>query len=327
MAGLPANLIDLVHLARARGMIARGHLEAAGREIARVRGEGGTAGVAWRLKGRLLGRAGLPVAAVECLHSAARFPGATQRTVLELAFWLLRARDFARGEAVLRRFLDHHPDDRLAATLLAHVFRAQGRFKTAVETLRALRPKSVVGKYANVVAPPPKLAWRPDELWANAPASLGREGDHWADPAAMALDRDHRDDLLCLFDELARKPGGTKAIAWGVGLAVSSDESWLMPWVRRCAPFIRLRVPRDLPMFVARHGTRDDKALLLAGLAEGGETRILSAAALISLGFEEYEEVLLEARNASRAEPVSESVWSLADHVVAAARIEASGTF
>lgn len=320
MAGLPANLIDYIHLARARGMIARGRLEAAGREIGRVRGGSGTAGLAWRLKGRLLGRAGLPVAAIECLHTAAKFPGVTQRTVLELAFWLLRARDFERSETLLRRFLDHHPGDRLAATLLAHVFRAQGRFKTAVETLRVLRPKSVVGKYANVVTPPPKLAWRPDELWAKAPASLGRDGDHWGDPAAMALDRDLRDELLCLFDELTRKPGGTKAIAWGVGLALASDEPWLMPYIRRCAAFIRLRVPRDLPMYVARHGTADDKNLLLAALAEGGETRILAAAALISLGFDEYEEVLLEARNATRIEPVSDSVWSLADHVVATAR-------
>lgn len=320
MTGLSANLMDQFHLARARGLIDRGELEEAGRVIARVRGDGHSAGLAWRLKGRLVGRAGLPVAAVECLQSALRFAGATQRTVLELAYWMNRARDFERSEEILRRFLDHHPGDRLGATLLAHVFRAQGRFRTAVETLRTLRPKNVAGKYANVVLPQPKLAWNPSELWRLAVQRLNRVGEQWSTPDVMALDRDLRDDLLCFLDELGRTPGGTKAMAWGVGRTLSADVAWLMPYVRRCTPFLRLRVPRDLPMFIARHGNAGDKSLLLAGLAEGGETRILAAVALISTGFDEYEEVLLEARETTPAEPVSETVWSLADDVLAGAR-------
>ncbi len=56
--------------------------------------------------------------------------------------------------------------------------------------------------------------------------------------------------------------------------------------------------------------------LLLAALAEGGRHRVLAGAALMALGFGEYEEVLRELRAPRRPSPVAEEVWLAAEAIL-----------
>ena len=312
MLTLGRDILDRWFLRCAEAALRRGALRSAARHLARVRGRVRASGRSLRLLGRLLDAAGMPLASVQCHSKAVRAPGATLGAVLELGYGLMRARDFDRAERVLRRYLAARPRDRVGATLLAHVFRAQGRLASAFAILKDLRPRNVVGKYADIVPSPPKLAWNPERSWERALQKIGRSGSCWRDPARMALDPVRRDELLCAFDELLRTPGGRKPLAYGVARAIESDEDWLMPWVREVKDYLKLRVPKALPMFVARHGGPADRDLLVAGLAEGGDVRVLSAAALISLGFPEYEEVLREMRGGRSANPVAGEVWSAA---------------
>ncbi|MCA9322518.1 MAG: tetratricopeptide repeat protein [Planctomycetes bacterium] len=314
------QILDQIHLTRARRDLARGRLEAAAVSLGRVGGQGQIASRTWQLKGRLFRLAGSPEAAVHCHFQSVRKPGARLSTILELAFALMRARDFERAERVLRSLIDRHPDERRAVTLLAHLHREQGRFQTALEILKSFRPRSVVGKYADVAPPGPQIHWDAQRLWHEALRTRRLDEQSWNDPAGMALDRHRRDDLICLFDELRMQPGGSRALAYGLSLALDSDAPWLMPWVRATASQLRLCVPRSLPMFLARHGDASDRGLLLAGLAEGGQIRVLSAAALISLGFDEYEEVLVEVRQTPRREVVPTEVWNVVDALVATVR-------
>ena len=297
MGGLTDRLFERFRLWRAESLLARGRFVSASRYLARI----STSHVrAWRLKGRLFVSAGLPVAAVQCFREAVRARGATLEDILELSFGLVAVRDYEGAQSVLGKYLSRVPDDPRAQRLLAHIFRAQGRLKTAMETLQAFRPKRVAAKYANLMPPAPKLAWRPEKAWAEALAQDGRTESDWQDPASMAMDKDGRDRLLCYFDELRHRKGGKKALAYAVGLAIESGESWLLPWVRHAAPYLKLDMPKGLPSFLARYGNESDKHILLAGLSAGREERSQSAIALISLGFLEFEEVLDEARSDSR---------------------------
>ena len=264
----------------------------------------------WRLKGRLFAAAGEPRAAVACFMTALRRPGARPRHVLELGWALMQARDFEKAESLLVSFLEREPDDRFAQRLLAHLHRAVGRCQTALEVLRRYRPRAVVGKYRPFLPPPIELAWEPEELWREALLAIGRDPEEFGDPAALALDRDGRDELLCAFDEIARRPGGLKAVAFGLGRALESGEPWLIDWLRRCEPHLRVAMPRALPAFVARHGGPEDRSILVAGLAAGAEERTMSAAALVSFGFEEFQEVLDEMRSARQPTPAQPpEVW------------------
>ncbi len=314
MASLADRIMERFRLWRAESLLARGRCVSASRYLARISGNRGRA---WRLKGRLFGRAGLPVAAVQCFREAVRAPGATLEDVLELSFGLVGARDFEGAERVLQSYLDCAPDDLRAQRLLAHIFRAQGRFATALAILRSLRPGKVAAKYANLLPPAPKLAWRPEKAWSESLAQVGQESAQWQDPAAMAMDKDGRDLLLCHFDDLSQKKGGKKALAYGVGLAIQSGQEWLMPWVRKSATYLKLKMPAELPSFIARYGAREDKHILLAGLCVGRTERVQSAIALISLGFVEYQEVLDEMRSSqSCTGAVDSPELKLGSHVI-----------
>ena len=306
------DILNRYHLRRAERGIGAGALELAGEHLVAIEEPGPLTSQAWRLKGRLLGRAGRPLAAIECLRSAAKAPGASFACTLELAYWLTRARDFDRAGSLLEAYLARRPGDRLAVTLLAHVFRAQGRFGSALDTLLRYRPRSVVGKYADTVPPPPKISWDPKKAWADCiEAADERLHPTLEDPAASARDPERRDDLICFFDELVARPGGKRALVTGVQLALASDASWLMGYLRECEAYLRLAPMADLPMFVARHGRPEDKSLLIAALAEGGALRAAAASALISLGHSEFEEVLRERRRQSpRARPAAPSAWT-----------------
>ena len=317
MAKLFAHITECWRLWRAEALLSQGRLLSAARHLALVPGGRGKV---WRLKGRLFARAGLPVAAVKCLFEAVRNPGSSLEDVLELAYGLVQARDFHKAERVLHSYLSRVPHDSRAQRLLAHIYRAQGRMSTALQILRQWRPHRVVAKYSHTLPPALKLAWRPEKAWLEALSAAGLEEDpRWSDPATMALDADGRDDLLCLFYDLSQKKGGLKALAYGVGKALESDEAWLMPWIRKAAVFLKLDIPKDLPMFVARHGKVEDKALLLAGLATGGEERVLSAAALMALGFDEYAEVLDEMKSTKRRQvDVPQETWRSAKNLLSA---------
>ncbi len=314
MPALVDAILDRWRLWRAERLLDEGRLLSASTRLARV---GAPSVRAWRLKGRLLAAAGLPRAAVQCFMEAGRCPGAGLKQVLELAWSLMNARDFERAEQVLRAYIERAPGDEAAPRLLAHIYRAQGRCETALDILRRHRPGRVAAKYAPLVPPPIKLAWRPERAWREGLRALGRDPERFGDPAAMALDPDGRDELICAFDELLRRPGGMKAAAHGVGRALDSGAPWLIDWLRRCAPCLRLAMPRSLPAFVARHGDARDRSLLIAGLAAGGHERLMSAAALVSLGFDEYQEVLDELRQGgARRVAVPAESWARAGDVL-----------
>lgn len=304
MANLKDKLLERFRLWRAESLLARGRHVSASRYLALISSGHGRN---WRLKGRLFGQAGLPVAAVQCFREAVSAPGSTLEDVLELSFGLVRARDFERAESVLHSYLNHAPDDLRAQRLLAHIFRAQGRFATALEVLKKFRPKRVAAKYANLFPPTPKLAWRPEKAWTEALLQDGKVDPCWLEPQVMASDPNGRDRLLCYFDELSHRKGGKKALAYGVGQALSSGASWLMPWVRLCSVYLRLSMPPCLPSFIARYGTAEDKHILLAGLTIGRSERYQSAIALVSLGHTEYQEVLDEMRLAQTSTGAAES--------------------
>ncbi|MCB9833692.1 MAG: hypothetical protein H6807_14605 [Planctomycetes bacterium] len=317
MSSLLDAILDQYRLWRAERLLEEGRLLDASARLSRVSSQRGRGVRIWRLKGRLLLAAGLPGAAVQCFFEASRCAGATLGQILELAWSLMNARDFQRAEAVLVGFIDRFPDHRLAPLMLAHLYRAQGRCETALGVLRRHRPRRVAAKYAPLVPPPLELGWQPERAWLDALAATGRDPTSFQDLAAMALDRDGRDELICAFDEIAVRPGGLKGLAHGVARAVDSGAPWLIDWVRRCEPILRLHLPRGLPAFIARHGDVRDRGLLLAGLAAGGHERLMSAAALVSLGFEEYQEVLDELRQAAgRNVPVSADSWQSADAVL-----------
>ncbi len=290
---LAEKLMERFRLWRAETLLTQGRYVSASRFLAKI-STGHCRSL--RLKGRLLGRAGLPVAAVACFRQAIRAPGATMEDVLELSFGLVKVRDFEAAEGVLTSYLRKSPDDLRAQRLLAHIFRAQGRFATALRTLQAMRPGKVAAKYANLMPPVPRLGWCPQKAWQQALLQAGKDVHRWSNPAAMASDQQGRDRLLCFFDELAGKKGGRKALAYGVAQALTSGESWLLPWVRKSAVYLKLDMPKSLPSFLARYGSREDKHILLAALTVGRFEREQAAIALISLGYPEYVEVLEEMR-------------------------------
>ncbi|MFT7618289.1 MAG: tetratricopeptide (TPR) repeat protein [Planctomycetota bacterium] len=293
MASLKDYLLERFRLWRAESLLASGRYVSASRYLALTSSGQGRD---WRLKGRLFGRVGLPVAAVQCFRQAVRAPGSTLEDILELSFGLVGARDFEHAQSVLYSYLNHAPDDLRAQRLLAHIYRAQGRFSTALDVLKKFRPNKVAAKYANKMPPIPKLAWRPAKAWTEALAADNNQDACWLDPALMAADPQNRDRLLCYFDELSHGKGGKKALAHGVATALASGESWLMPWVRVSSVYLKLSIPPSLPSFIARYGAAQDKHILLAGLTAGRAERHQSAIALISLGFTEYQEVLDEMR-------------------------------
>ena len=67
----------------------------------------------------------------------------------------------------------------------------------------------------------------------------------------MALDRDGRDELLCFFDELDRRPGSNRALARGVSEAIGSNEELVDALgCARSSSYLKLQVPLQLPMFI-----------------------------------------------------------------------------
>jgi len=183
--------------------------------------------------------------------------------------------------------------------------------------LRHHRPKSVAGRYAYSLAPSPEIFWSSRKLWEQHLRLANKTAACWNSPAAMANDPEHRDALICFLDELATSRQGLKAMAYGLAQALDSDASWLLRYLRLAAEYLKLKVPRGLPMYLARHGSLKDRALLVASLAEGGERRVHGAATLISFGLAEYEEVLLEVRRAPAREALPSEVWLAADALVA----------
>ena len=297
-------------LTQAERYLAQGRLRSAAGCIGKVSGDLAQGRRAWRLRARLLVLVGRPVAAVACFERTLKTGEATLDDLLELAALLLHVREFDRAEAVLLRFLARSPGHRLAVTLLAHVFRAQGRYRAAYDVLRKHRPKAAIAMYANAAPPAPKRSWQGEKMWRQAVRELGRDPEDFRHPSRSAADPNRRDDLSDLFDEMARTPRMMRALAWAACAALSSDAPWLLRYVRRAASYVKLDVPRTLPMFIARHGGIDDRDLLLAGLAEGGETRLLSAAALVSLGFDEFDEVLRDLHERGSRDPVPEQAWT-----------------
>ncbi len=309
-------ILDRIQLARAERRLCGGDLAVASRILRRLSPAADLTSDAWRLRGRLLLLMGEPLRALAAYRALTRHPPVKRSAILEWAQALVHTRTFEQARTIYEKLLDDDPADRHAARGLAHLYRAQGRYETALGVLRTYRPHRAVAKYADQVADAPRLAWDSGRLWDRALREAGKSDPAWSDPAAMATDRRQRDELICFFDDLLSQPGGRTALVHGLGKALDADVPWLLHYVRQSADFLKLRVPRALPMFLARHGGAEDKPLLLAALAEGGRLRVLAGAALMALGFDEYEEVLRELRAPRRPSPVTEDVWLAAEAIL-----------
>ena len=309
-------ILDRIQLARAERKLRCGDLAVASRILRRLSPSAYLTSEAWRLRGRLLLALGEPLRALAAYGALTRHPPVRRSAILEWADVLVHTRSFEPARTIYEKLLADDPSDRHAARGLAHLYRAQGRYETALDVLRTYRPRRAVAKYADQVAPAPRLAWDSARLWERALQQAGHLGPEWSDPAAMAVGRRRRDALICFFDDLLAMPGGRAALVHGLGKALDSDVPWLLRYVRETSDHLRLHVPCALPMFLARHGSAEDKPLLLAALAEGGRHRVLAGAALMALGFGEYEEVLRELRAPRRPSSVAEEVWLAAEAIL-----------
>ena len=290
------QLVNAWRLIRVESALSRGRLIVAATVLSKVKSSGEQAHRAWRLRGRMMMISRRPLEGVACLTEALRHPGSTFGTLHELAFALTVVRDFDQAEAVLRGILVERTDDPKAATLLAHLYRAQGRFSSAHHLLKSLRPRAVAAKYADREQERPKLDWEPRAEWGAMLGELSQNTWLETDLVAAATDVDRRDALICLLDDLSKSPRGRRALVFAIHQTLAADAPWLVRYVRLAATHLRILFPELLASYLSRHGNAHDRHLLLAGLAEGGRTRHLSAVALINLGFTEYQEVIDEMR-------------------------------